>query len=333
MGRRWPALLVEASGVDDSPDILSALLDDLSPAAIEDLADMPIPPGGLWDPTVEPVPEPPPSPLRWRIFFATESDRDRAADVIRRECAHLSVATADVDDEDWAARSQAALRAVHAGRFIVAPPWDRPHPVPDGRTVIVIEPSMGFGTGHHATTRLCLRLLSDIDVKGKRVLDIGTGSGVLAIAAALGGAEKVLGIDVDPHAIGAALASAAMNMLPPVEGDPEWSPPQKFTRDPEGAPPQKIAGDTEGVPLRNIRFEVGDFRTASLAPADVVLANLTSGMLQSAATSLAALEGTGGRLILSGFDLSQVDVVRSAFAVLSEVRRVEEEGWVALELR
>jgi ribosomal protein L11 methyltransferase len=289
---------VEAPAVDDSSDILSALLDDLSPAAIEDLADMPIPPAGLWDPTFDPVPDPPPLPLRWRIYFATESDRDRAAVAIRRECPHLSVGASDVDDEDWAARSQAALSAVHAGRFIVAPPWDLPRSVPDGRTLIVIEPSMGFGTGHHATTRLCLQLLSDIDVRGKRVLDIGTGSGVLAMAAALGGAAEVLGLDVDAHAITAALASAAMNPLPPI-----------------------------------IRFEVGDFRTAPPAPADVVLANLTGGMLRSTASQLARLEAPGGRLILSGFDLSQVDAVCAAFADLSEVRRLEEEGWVALELR
>ena len=66
----------------------------------------------------------------------------------------------DLPDEDWAARSQQSLTAVHAGAFIVAPPWDLPAD-PGDATVIVIEPSMGFGTGHHATTRMCLRLLSD----------------------------------------------------------------------------------------------------------------------------------------------------------------------------
>lgn len=309
MGRRWPALLVEGPVVDGSADTLAALLDDLSPAAIEDLADIPIPPGGLWDPTFGPIPDPPPTPLRWRIYFATDADRDRAANVIGRECPHLSLGPYEVDDEDWAARSQASLTAVHAGRFVVAPPWDRPGSVPHGHTVIVIEPSMGFGTGHHATTRLCLRLLSEVDVTGMRVLDIGTGSGVLAIAAALSGAAEVLGLDVDPDAIGAARASAAMNTLPPVAGDPK------------------------GSLLQRIRFEVADFRTAPPPPADLALANLTGGMLRSTARSLTALQASGGRLILSGFDHTEADGVRRAFEGLSEVRRLEEEGWVALELR
>src|SRR5262245_31301262 len=180
---------------------------------------MPLPPGGLWDRTFPPVPEPP-APLRWRVFFHNAEDRDRAAAALTASLPALAVSRLEIADEDWAARSQQSLRAIQAGRFIIAPPWDVPPALSERSEskgqpiVIVIEPSMGFGTGHHATTRLCLRLLSELDVRGLDVLDIGTGSGVLAMAAAMIGARRVTALDVDRDAIGAARHSAGLNPLP-----------------------------------------------------------------------------------------------------------------------
>lgn len=301
-GRVWPAVVIEASSLDDpaeADELLAAVLDDYAPLAIEDLADRPLPPGGLWDPTFPPIPEPPPTPLRWRVFFNDAAARTRAMDGIRAALPQLQLSVVDVPDEDWAARSQQSLTAITAGRYVVAPPWDIPEDAADpaGRVLIVIEPSMGFGTGHHPTTRLCLRLLSGLEVAGARVLDIGTGSGVLAMAAALSGAREVVGIDIDQDAINSALTSAAMNPLPPVVG-----------------------------------FEVSDFRTAPPAPADLVIANLTGGMLRMAAPLLVSLKTPGGTLIISGFDHSEVEAVRAAFAELMEIERLEEASWMALRL-
>jgi ribosomal protein L11 methyltransferase len=299
--RLWPALVIEAPALDDPPDaeeFVAAALDDFAPQAIEDLAERPLPPGGLWDPTFPPIPDPPPTPLRWRAFFATASERDAAAQALGSRWPSLRLSPVEVPDENWAARSQQALRAVTAGRFIVAPPWDMPASAPPDAILIVIEPSMGFGTGHHPTTRLCLRLLSAIPMAGRRVLDLGTGSGVLAMAAALGGAAEVLGVDVDQDAIDAAGNSAALNTLPPV-----------------------------------IRFVTADFRTAIPESADLVMANLTGGMLRTTASALIGLVRDGGILIVSGFDESEEPDVRAAFASLRLVERLEEETWVAIKLQ
>lgn len=294
--RIWPALVLRASVVDDSEEMVSAVLTDFSPVAIHDMAERPLPPGGLWDPTYPPIPDPPPTPLHWNLCFNDTDERDRAADAIRAAVPTLTIAPVDLPDEDWAARSQASLTMVHAGRFIIAPPWDMPAGDVDA-TVIVIEPSMGFGTGHHATTRMCLRLLSELDVADLTVLDLGTGSGVLTMAAALSGARRAIGIDVDADAIQSAETSARMNTLP----------------------------DT-------LEFQVSDFRLSPPTAADVVLANLTGGMLTSSGPQIAALVRPGGQLILSGFDHTEVDDVLASFPGFSEVQRLTEDNWIALQL-
>jgi ribosomal protein L11 methyltransferase len=296
MSRTWPALVLRASAVDDSEDLVSAILTDFSPVAIHDLAERPLPPGGLWDPTYPPIPDPLPTPLHWNVCFSDPSERDRAADALASLIPSLSIEHLDLPDEDWAARSQQSLKAVRAGNFIVAPPWDLP-PEDVDATVIVIEPSMGFGTGHHATTRMCLRLLSDIDVVDATVLDLGTGSGVLSMAAALMGARKVTGIDIDQDAIDSAETSARLNTLP----------------------------DT-------ISFVVSDFRNDSPPPSDIVLANLTGGMLTSSAEQISALVKPDGTLIVSGFDHTEVDNVLASFKRFSEISRLEEDNWIALRL-
>jgi ribosomal protein L11 methyltransferase len=301
-GRLWPALLLRglAPGAPAEDDV-AALLDDTSPIAIEDLTTLPLPPGGLWDPTCPPPPEPPPAPLHWRVFFNTPFDRARASAAIEDTFPDLAVSAEDVPDQDWAARSQRELTAVRAGSFLVAPPWALPDNVADGDTLIVIEPSRGFGTGHHQSTRLCLRALSDVDVRGRTVLDLGTGSGVLAMAAAMRGAPRVLAVDVDQDAVDAARESQAFN---PAAAAVEWL--------------------------------VADFRDRGAQPEidvawDIVLANLTGGMLRSSAARLRELVAPGGRLITSGFDQDERPAVLEALG-LEESAAFVEDSWVGLVL-
>lgn len=300
--RTWPAIEIRSADVDTSGEIgglVSAVLADFQPLAIQDLIPPPLPPGGLWDPTAPPPPEPPPTVIAWRVCFGDATTRDAAhAAVDAQALAGLSTTAVDLPDDDWVARSQASLTAVHAGRFIVAPPWDLPATTPEGLRVIVIEPSMGFGTGHHQTTRLCLAAMSALDLAGRSVLDLGTGSGVLAMAASWLGARDIRGVDIDADAIAAAERSAALNTLP-----------------------------------TPVAFDTADVFVTPPAPADVVLANLTGAMLIRSAREIAALTTPGGALVISGFMAYERPGVEAALDAFEVTARSQEDEWCAAVLR
>lgn len=239
----------------------------------------------------------------WRVFFPTPASRDAALAALNGHPG-IAVSAIDVPDDDWARRSQENLRAIEAGGLLIAPPWDVPGRKPaEARPttdlpVIIIEPSTGFGTGHHATTRLCLRMLRRLDLRGARVLDVGTGSGVLALAAWKLGARDVAAVDNDPDALENARANIARN----------------------GAGPS----------IDIIRDDVATLRVER---ADIVLANLTGAVLVRYAEELRALVVDGGYLILSGFAPQDTAVVRSAFRGLSVIDESSEGDWAALLLR
>jgi ribosomal protein L11 methyltransferase len=237
------------------------------------------------------------------LFFATAVARDAALDLLatRGWLAQATLATEDVPDEGWAARSQATLAAVRVGRVIVAPPWDlRPTDAGDDVVVIEVEPSTGFGTGHHQSTRLCLRALQALDLRGAHVLDIGTGSGVLAVAAARLGAADALGIDNDPDAVESAEDTLRRNSG-------------------EGSSP--------------VRIELRGLDDPALAPCDVVCANLTGALLRQQGARVQHLIAAGGCAVLSGFTDDEARWVREAFDECDVEARHEEEFWIAYVMR
>lgn len=117
-----------------------------------------------------------------------------------------------VPEVDWAAAWREGIEPVSAGPFDVVPTWlADDHPEAPGRVRLVLDPGRAFGSGHHDTTMGCLEALADLDLAGRSVLDVGTGTGVLAIAAARRGADPVAGVDVDPDAVEVARANATAN--------------------------------------------------------------------------------------------------------------------------
>jgi len=271
LAEAYPALEI-AFGVPDDPyliDRLYARLDDFEPVAIheDDLN------------------------AEWRVFFRSAAARDAALAALRGEHG-LAAHAIEVADEDWARRSQESLRAIEAGGLVIAPPWD----VPKSSTpVIIIEPSTGFGTGHHATTRLCLEMLQRLELRGARVIDVGTGSGVLALAAWKLGASDVVAVDNDPDALDNARANFATN----------------------GAGP---AIDVVLDEIESLRIE----------RADVVLANLTGAVLLRHNSQLTSLVRDGGYLIVSGFAPDEAHVVKTAFKTLRAIDERVDGEWAAV---
>ena len=270
--RTWPAVDLRSTA---DPDLLLATIDGLNVTAVEEHAD------------------------HLRVFFSTAAERDAALGALRsRDCTATPV---EVDDEDWARRSQEGLGPVTVGRITVVPSraTNPESQIPNPSTFsIVIPPSMGFGTGHHATTRLCLAALQATDVTNRTVLDVGTGSGVLAIAAARLGASSALGIDIDADAIHAARESLALN--------PE---------------------------ARGVDFRIAEFRATSLSRADLVIANLTGALLARAAANLLALVRPEGALIVSGLLSEERHHVLDALDGMQIDREQEEDGWLGITLK
>ncbi len=276
----YPALDVESFA-----EIVLALVDDFSPTAVEE---------GVGT---------------MRLFFSSGDARDAACAELRAN--GYTTLPLDVSDEDWARRSQEGLAPVTVGRITVFPsPESHVTATPESQVTanpesripnpdsihLVIPASMAFGTGHHATTRLCLEALQRIDLAGAFVLDVGTGSGVLAIAADRLGAARTLGIDCDADAVQSARDNLELN--------------------PEAA---------------HSSFEVRDLEAAPLPLADIVTANLTGALLVRGAATLLAAAHRGGTLILSGLLVEEADAVRQAFGGSAEVIAERQENeWLCL---
>ena len=208
-----------------------------------------------------------------------------------------------VHEADWAEAWKRHFPVLRVGRrVVIRPTWRRHRRAPDD-VVLALDPGMAFGTGLHPTTRLCLALIEDLadrgGIEGRRVLDVGCGSGILSIAAARFGAAAVLGVDNDPIAVEATVANSRRNRV-----------------------------------TRKVTARHGSLPTGA-GPFEVVLANLIASVLVSLAGELRDELASGGTLVASGIFVDRETEVRHALegAGLEITGRLAEGDWVALEAR
>lgn len=228
-------------------------------------------------------------------WFEGTAQAEAALGLLQEAVEPLRSAIEEAPDTDWSTAWRARIRSTRVGRLWVGPPWEAP---PPDAVTLTIEPKMAFGTGDHPTTALCL---AAVDVfcaahPGASVLDVGTGTGVLALMARKLGAGRVVGLDTDPTSVALARENAALNGISGVE--------------------------LSGVSL-----------AAVAGPFDLVVANILANTLVELAPALVRL--TGDRLVLAGVLAHQEAEVRRAFTARGVVDDggAREGDWVRLDFR
>lgn len=240
-------------------------------------------------------------------LYAEEAERD---DVKERLAHLLSIAISAIDveilpDIDWVSHSLAGLKPVRAGRFFVHGSHDR-EKIKEGDLAIEIDAGQAFGTGHHGTTAGCLDMITRVmrDEKPQNALDLGTGSGVLAIGVAMLQPIPVLATDIDPIAVDVAAQNFVLN----------------------GVSNVVTALTATGFSHAAI---------ASRAPFDLIVANILANPLIELAPELVASLKAGGSVILSGILEEQHDRVLKAYTDqgLNHIDTLHREGWVTIHLK
>ncbi|MBP7147174.1 MAG: 50S ribosomal protein L11 methyltransferase [Acidobacteria bacterium] len=239
-----------------------------------------------------------PNRVELRAWFSGREDAERAAAAVGAAAgARVRGGPEAIEDPGWLEASLGPREPLRAGRFVIVAEPASARGAADG-IPLVIPPSRAFGTGEHPTTRMCLELLGDVLRPGAAVLDLGTGSGILAVAAALAGASSVFALDADESVLDVAAENLGANGV---------------------APRVRLARGSWGAVPREAAF-------------DVALANIhRSGVIRAAGRIARALRG-GGRAIVSGFLATDVEAVARAWeragCARLELRR--EAEWAAL---
>ena len=227
-------------------------------------------------------------------FRAFLQDRFRALEIA------AEIAAEGVSEDDWAENWKKYYKPISLGRVTVVPAWEE-YAAKDGEIVVRMDPGMAFGTGTHETTRLVMRILQDVIAGGERVLDVGTGSGILSICASKLGARDIYAYDIDPVAVRVAKENA-------------------------------LADGCDNITV-GVSDLLKDVDRAAVY--DVCVANIVADIILRMLPDIGELLAPGAPLILSGIIAPRKeDVISAAEAVGFFVEREENENdWVALLVR
>lgn len=211
----------------------------------------------------------------------------------------LEITVCDLPEEDWQSGWKQYYKPIHVDRLVVVPLWED-YQAEAGETVMKIDPGMAFGTGAHETTRLCLKALTQVELEGKKVLDVGCGSGILSIGGVLLGAESAFGCDIDQLAVEVAKRNAALNGL------------EKKTA-----------------------YAAGDLLSVVEGQYPIVVANIVADVILTLLKDLHRVLLPGGLFIASGIiDTRKEELLAGIKAAGLEILNIEEErGWVAITSR
>ena len=235
-----------------------------------------------------------------RLKFYLTDDEDGAAVLRQVQARYPSVTVSAVEDSDWENNWREYYKPIEVGeRLVVVPEWEEVHA--GGRLPLILDPGLIFGTGSHATTRMCLQALEHFAAPGKRVLDLGCGSGILGIGALVLGCASCLGCDIDPKAPDVAMANAALNGF----GDERI---------------RIVAGDLLADASLRRSFGTGY---------DIVLANIVADVIIPLSVHVPGFLRSDGVYITSGIIEGRQDEVRAAIekAGFRITDHLSEEDW------
>ncbi len=236
------------------------------------------------------------------VYISPESSPAEALLFLQERCAaaqlHAEIRRAPVYEEDWANEWKKYFKPLEVGqKLAICPTWEH-YDNKDGRAVMKIDPGMAFGTGGHATTRLCLETLEDYITPETELLDLGCGSGILSIAALLLGAKRTVGVDIDPLAVKTARENGALNGF----GEPEYT------------------------------IEQGNLTERVTGTFHVVVANIVADVIIFFCPQVRPFMKPGAVFVTSGIIDTRKDDVLRAFAAngLRVIRTRESGGWVSM---